>query len=66
LSQEVALSVTDYHNLMNWYELAFAKKKPSDIANKEHMTFRKLSVMAQALVEEEKEIAKDEEEDGKC
>lgn len=51
---------------MNWYELAFAKKKPSDIANKEHMTFRKLSVMAQALVEEEKEIAKDEEEDGKC
>jgi hypothetical protein len=30
------------------------------------MTFRKLSVMAQALVEEEKEIAKDEEEDGKC
>tara|TARA_R110000824_G_scaffold93695_2_gene226526 strand:- start:582 stop:782 length:201 start_codon:yes stop_codon:yes gene_type:complete len=66
LSQEVALSVTDYHNLMNWYELAFAKFRPKDIGNKEHMTFRKLSVMAQALIEEEKELSKDEEEDGKC
>ena len=51
---------------MNWYELAFAKFRPKDIGNKEHMTFRKLSVMAQALIEEEKELSKDEEEDGKC
>ena len=51
--------------MMNWYELAFGRKSPTEITNKEHMTFRKLSVMAQALVEEEKELA-NEEEDGKC
>ena len=62
MSVEVALTITDYHNLMNWYELAFAKFRPRDIANTDHETFRKLSVMAQAKVEEEKELAKDEED----
>ena len=56
---EVELSVGDYHNLMNWYELAFAKKKPSDIPMKEHSTFRKLSVMAEAYVEEQKALKDD-------
>ena len=56
---EVELSVGDYHNLMNWYELAFAKKKPSEIPKKEHSTFRKLSVMAEAYVEEQKQLNKD-------
>ena len=59
MSMEVELSVGDYHNLMNWYELAFAKKKPSDIPMKEHSTFRKLSVMAEAYVEEQKELKDD-------
>ena len=62
MSVEVSLTVTDYHNLMNWYELAFAKKNPRDIGNIDHATFRKLSVMAQAKVEEEKDIAKDDKE----
>ena len=62
MSVEVELNVSDYHNLMGWYELAFAKNKPSEIPMKEHSTFRKLSVMAQAKVEEEKELAKDEED----
>ena len=52
MSVEVELNVSDYHNLMNWYELAFAKKKPSDIGNNDHATFRKLSVMAQTRIEE--------------
>ena len=64
MSLEVSLNITDYHNLMNWYELAFAKFRPRDIPDKEHQTFRKLSVMAQAKVEEEKELAKDEEDNG--
>ena len=64
MSVEIALTIEDYHNLMNWYELAFAKKSPKDILNRDHQTFRKLSVMAQAKVEEEKQIAKDEEDNG--
>ena len=59
MSMEVELTVSDYHNIMNWYELAFAKKKPSDIPMKEHSTFRKLSVMAEAYVEEQKQLDKD-------
>ena len=59
MSMEVELTVGDYHNLMNWYELAFAKKKPSDIPMKEHSTFRKLSVMAEAYVEEQKALKDD-------
>ena len=59
MSMEVELSVGDYHNIMNWYELAFAKKKPSDIPMKEHSTFRKLSVMAEAYVEEQKALKDD-------
>ncbi len=60
MSVDVTLSITDYHNLLNWYELAFAKIEPKDIKNADHMTFRKLSVMAQSKLEEEKELAKDE------
>ena len=59
MSVEVELNVLDYHNIMNWYELAFAKKKPNDIPMKEHSTFRKLSVMAEAYVEEQKQLDKD-------
>ena len=61
MSVEVELNVSDYHNLMNWYELAFAKKKPSDIPSKEHSTFRKLSVMAEAYVGEQKALKDDKE-----
>jgi len=62
MSVEVELTATDYHNLMNWYELAFAKKKPSEIAMKEHSTFRKLSVMAEAYVEEQKQMKEDDKD----
>ena len=62
MSVEVELSVSDYHNLMNWYELAFAKKKPSDIPMKEHSTFRKLSVMAEAYLEEQKQMKEDDKD----
>jgi hypothetical protein len=59
MSVEVELNVSDYHNLMGWYELAFAKNKPSEIPMKEHSTFRKLSVMAEAYIEEQKELKDD-------
>ena len=61
MSVEVELSVSDYHNLMNWYELAFAKQSPKDIKNKDHATFRKLSVMAEAYVEELKLLKDDKD-----
>ena len=66
MSVEVTLTIEDYHNLMNWYELAFAKKSPKDILSRDHQTFRKLSVMAQAKIEEEKELSEDEDKNGKC
>ena len=62
MSVEVELSVSDYHNLMNWYELAFAKQSPKDIKNKDHATFRKLSVMAEAFVEEQKLLDKEDKD----
>ena len=62
MSVEVGFNVSDYHNIMNWYELAFAKQSPKDIKNKDHATFRKLSVMAEAYVEEQKLLDKDDKE----
>ena len=61
MSVEVELTVSDYHNIMNWYELAFAKQSPKDIKSKDHATFRKLSVMAEAYVEEQKALKDDKE-----
>tara|TARA_R100000687_G_C6411165_1_gene146499 strand:+ start:460 stop:654 length:195 start_codon:yes stop_codon:yes gene_type:complete len=62
MSMEIELTVNDYHNIMNWYELAFAKHKPNEVADKEHTTLRKLSVMAQAMIDEQKKIKGDESE----
>ena len=55
---EIELSISDYHNIMNWYELAFAKHKPDEVATKEHTTLRKISVMAQAVIDEKKALDK--------
>ncbi len=62
MSMEIELSVSDYHNIMNWYELAFAKHKPTEVDQKEHTTLRKISVMAQACIDEQKKIKGDEPE----
>jgi hypothetical protein len=56
MSIDVELNVSDYHNLMNWYELAFGRKQPSEIPAKEHSTFRKLSVMAESYIAVQKAI----------
>ena len=56
MSMEIELSISDYHNIMNWYELAFAKHKPNEVDQKEHTTLRKISVMAQAVIDEAKAI----------
>ena len=52
---EVKSTVDDYHNIMNWFELAFAKNKPYDIPMKEHQTIRKISVMVQAKLRAEED-----------
>ena len=62
MSVEVELSITDYHNILCWYELAFAKKNIKDIADKDHVTYRKVTVMAQSKVEEQKELEDDDKE----
>ena len=53
---EIELTVNDYHNIMNWYELAFAKYKPTELDAKEHVTLRKISVMLQAVIDEQKTV----------
>ena len=63
MSVEVELNVSDYHNLMNWYELAFAKQNLKDIKDKDHTTFRKLSVMAEAYVQIQKDMKDSDKEE---
>jgi len=63
MSVEVELNVSDYHNLMNWYELAFAKQSLKDIKDKDHTTFRKLSVMAEAYVQIQKDMKDSDKEE---
>ena len=62
MSVEVELTISDYHNILTWYELALAKRNLKDIANKDHGTFRKITVMGQAKVEEEKALLDDDKE----
>jgi len=56
MSQEVKFTPHDYRVLFGWYELAFAKKAPNEISDKDHTVFRKLSVMAVAQIEEIDEL----------
>ena len=48
---------------MNWYELPFDKQSPKDIKNKDHATFRKLSVMAEAYVQIQKDMKDSDKEE---
>ena len=55
---EVKLTIEDYQNIGNWYEFAFGKieinsKKYIQIRSKntDHITLRKLSVMAQSKLD---------------
>ena len=60
MSQEVALNLKDYQNLVRWYELAFAKN--NDTTESDRNTFTKLSAMAMAFTDEVKEILKEEDD----
>ena len=51
MSVEVKLNITDYHNLMNWYELAFAKEDNS--TEQDDDTWDKLLTMAESFLENE-------------
>ena len=53
MSIELELSLDDYRNIINWYEISFAKSKQQ---NQEYVkTFKKISVMAMAKAEEIKD-----------
>lgn len=58
MSVDVSLKVKDYKKIMSWFELAFAGGK--EITEEDHTTFRKISVMAMVLIEEQEEMKKDE------
>lgn len=57
MSVDVTLNLNDYKHIMGWFELAFAKKNV--IPDNDNNTFRKLSVMAQVVMEEFNEQNKD-------
>jgi hypothetical protein len=57
MSVEVDLSLSDYRNILNWFELAFAKSKKQH--ESDNITFKKLSVMCIVKMEEEKEKHED-------
>lgn len=61
MSQEVALNLKDYQNLVRWYELAFAKN--NDTTESDRNTFTKLSAMAMAFTDEIKERMKEEDDE---
>ena len=63
MSIEGLLTLADYHTIMNWYELAFGKHDPNKIDQKDHSTFRKLSVMAQSYMEEQKKLSSNNDDD---
>jgi|TARA_R110000824_G_scaffold10308_1_gene45663 hypothetical protein len=50
MSIELELNIDDYRNIVNWYELAFAKNKKQNESDTK--TFKKVSVMAIAKMEE--------------
>lgn len=53
MSINLELTVDDYKNIINWFEIAFAKnssQKPTDDS-----TFKKVTVMCMAKLEEIKE-----------
>ena len=58
MSVDVSLKVKDYKKIMACFELAFAGGK--EITEADHTTFRKISVMAMVLIEEQEEMKKDE------
>ena len=53
MSVEVDLSLSDYRNILNWFELAFAKNKKQN--ENDTNTFKKISVMCICKMEEKKE-----------
>ena len=57
MSIEVGLTVEDYRNILNWFELAFAKQSSQNKSDME--TFKKVSVMCLVKMDE----AKEEDED---
>ena len=58
MSQEVELTIDDYHNILNCYERAFAKQ--NNPSQQERNTFIKLSAMVLSKTQQMKEDAEEE------
>ena len=50
MSQEVRLSVTDYKNVLNWFESAFGQK--NNATQSDINTFAKLNAMSLSMIDE--------------
>jgi len=53
MSVEITLNLMDYKKILGWFELAFAKT--NDVPTQDSNTFRKISVMAQVIMEEQQD-----------
>ena len=53
MSINLELTVDDYKNIINWFEIAFAKN--SSLMPTDDTTFKKVTVMCMAKLEEMKE-----------
>tara|TARA_R110002020_G_scaffold2261_5_gene10578 strand:- start:1639 stop:1818 length:180 start_codon:yes stop_codon:yes gene_type:complete len=53
MSINLELTVDDYKNIINWFEIAFAKNSSQKLTD--DTTFKKVTVMCMAKLEEMKE-----------
>tara|TARA_R110002020_G_scaffold113233_2_gene260174 strand:- start:7298 stop:7474 length:177 start_codon:yes stop_codon:yes gene_type:complete len=58
MSVEIELNIEDYKNIITWYELAFGKTKRQKAYD--DVTFKKLTVMCMAKMDELKDNAEKE------
>ena len=61
MSFDVQLKLTDFKNIIGWFEMSFGKQNNPSTSDRN--TFTKLSAMALAVAEEEAVIKDDNTED---
>lgn len=57
MSQEVRLSLSDYKNIINWFESAFGQK--NNATQSDRNTFSKLNAMSLSVIDEMREDRND-------
>lgn len=58
----VEFSVHDYHALLKWFELAFARLDRSKISTEDKKTFWKLTFLCEDAVKEARDSVREEED----